>query len=164
MRSLLAPFILFLSLGAAALAGDPYFKRVWPEWRDADSFQSFYEDHTGKELVGKWTMIRSQPSSRSGLYFLTRINNPGAAMRGATLVLRIISPESENTRTFSFLTDVPTGSRLFEIGLTGTDWTGAKVQPVAWDMELKGIDGRVVARKVSFLWEKPEASPVAGGR
>lgn len=155
MRPLLAPLVLFLSLATSALAGDPIFKRVWPEYRDADSFQSFYEDHTGRELIGKWTMIRSQPSDRNGLYFMTRIENKGPEMRGATIVLRIISPESENTRTFSFPADIPAGSRLFEIGLTGKDWTGSKIQPVAWDIELQESDGRMVAKKFSYLWEKP---------
>ena len=77
------------------------------------------------------------------------------ALSNATFVLRVIAPDSTDTRTYSFPADVPAGSRLFEIGLTGKDWAKARVQPVAWDLELRAADGRVLASAKSFLWEKP---------
>jgi hypothetical protein len=156
MRSLIASLALFLSFCAAAQAADPTFKRVWPQWHDADSFQSFYEDHTGRELMGDWTLMRTQPDKRGGLYFVTRVENPGAQLRGTTFIVRIIAPDSELTREYTFPADVPKGSRLFVMGLTGKDWAGAKVQPVAWCMELHAADGRLLTREVSFLWEKPD--------
>ena len=67
---------------------------------------------------------------------------------------RVISPESIDAKVFTFAADVPAGSRLFEIGLTGRDWAGARVQPVAWEIEVRAADGSVLARKASFLWEK----------
>jgi hypothetical protein len=156
MRSLLAPIALSLALCAAARADDVSFKRVWPEWHDSDSFQSFYEDHTGQELTGKWIVLRSQPRERSGLYFLTRVENKASVLRGATFVVRVITTDAIDTKTFSFPATVPGGSKLFEIGLTGTDWKGARFEPVAWEVELDAADGRVLARKTSYLWEKPE--------
>ena len=48
-------------------AADPTFVRVWPQWHDSDSFQSFSEYQTGKELTGKWIVLRSQPEERTGL-------------------------------------------------------------------------------------------------
>jgi hypothetical protein len=148
--------VLFLSLCAAAHAADVHFKRVWPQWHDADGFQSYYEDHTGKELTGKWTIFRSNSKERGGLYFLTRVENPGASLKGATFVVRVISPESQNTRVFNFPADVPVGSTLFQIGLTGKDWAGPRVEPVAWDVELQAADGHLICQTVSYLWEKPE--------
>jgi hypothetical protein len=71
-------------------------------------------------------------------------------------VLRVISPESIDIRVFSFPADVPAGSRLFEIGLTGKDWPKARVEPIAWELELRASDGSLLARKASFLWEKPD--------
>jgi hypothetical protein len=154
MRPLLAS-LAFLA-AAAAGAAELRFVRVWPEWHDGDSFQSYYEYRTGNELVSKrWTVLRSQPDDRSGLYFLVRVENPGEMVRGATFVVRVISPESIDTHVYSFPADVPKGSRLFEIGLTGKDWVGARVDPVAWDVELQSGDGKVLYKKVSFLWEKP---------
>jgi hypothetical protein len=154
MRSLLASVALFSAVSAAQ-AADLTFKRVWPEWHDADSFQSFYEDRTGRELTGKWIVFRSQPGKRGGLYFLTRVINPGPQINGANFVVRVITLESINTKTYNFPAVVPGGKRLFELGLTGTDWTAPRAQPVAWEVELDGPDGRVLARKTSYLWEKP---------
>jgi hypothetical protein len=156
MRPLLASLALFLSFCTAVQAADPYFKRVWPQWHDADAFTSFYEDYTGRELVGKWTIQRTQPDKRGGLYFVTRVENPGAQLRGTTFVVRIIAPDSENTKEYTFPADVPKGSRLFVLGLTGKDWGGERVEPVAWCMELHAADGRLLTRQVSFLWEKPD--------
>ena len=146
--------LLALSLASAALAADVKFKRVWPQWYDADSFQSFYEDHTGKELTGKWIVVRSQPGDRAGIYFLTRVENPDGAIRGATFTLRVIAPDSTDTVTFNFPQDIPAGSHLFQIGLTGKDWNKPRIQPVAWQLELRSADGRVLAQAKSFLWDK----------
>jgi hypothetical protein len=147
---------LLSAAAASAGAADLQFRRVWPQWHDADSFQSYYEDRTGRELTGGWIVIRSQPQDRGGLYFLTRVENPGGQVPGATFVLRVISPESIDIRVFSFPADVPAGSRLFEIGLTGKDWPKARVEPIAWELELRASDGSLLARKASFLWEKPD--------
>jgi hypothetical protein len=156
MRPLLAPLVLLSAVCATAQAADLTFKRVWPEWHDSDSFQSLYEERTGHELTDKWIVLRSQPDRRSGLYFLTRVINPGGEVRGATFVVRVITLESIDTKVYSFPAVVPGGSRLFEIGLTGKDWKGPRAEPVAWEVELDAADGRVLARKYSYLWEKPD--------
>jgi hypothetical protein len=154
MRPLIALIPALALLGAPARA-DVSFLRVWPQWHDADSFQSYFEYKHHHELDGKFTVLRSQSWERGGLYFLARVKNTGASLRGATFVVRVISPESTATRIFNFSADISGGSQLFEIGLTGTDWAGGKVTPVAWNVELHAADGRVLARESSFLWEKP---------
>ena len=146
--------LLALSLATAARADAVTFKRVWPQWYDADSFQSFYEDHTGQELTGKWIVLRSRPAERAGFYFLTRVENSGGAIAGATFIVRVIAPDSTDTVTFNLPQDVPAGSHLFQIGLTGKDWSKPRVQPVAWEIELHAADGRLLAKAKSFLWEK----------
>ncbi len=155
MRFLLASFALLAPIAARAAAADLSFVRVWPQWHSADSFQSFYEYDTGRELVGKRIVMRSQPDERSGLYFLVRVKNPGAMVHGATFVVRVITPDATETKVFSFPSEVKGGSWLYEIGLTGKDWAAEHIQPVAWDVELQSADGTVLARKTSFLWEKP---------
>ncbi|MGA2691606.1 MAG: hypothetical protein ABSF76_04510 [Opitutaceae bacterium] len=156
MRSPLVPLALFCAAALSVQAADLKLKRVWPEWYSADSFQSFYEYHTGRELTGRgMTVLRSIPGKRAGLYFMTRIENPGAPQTGATLVLRVISPESTDTRVFTFPASIPSGSWLFQVGLTGKDWAGPHIQPVAWEIEVHGADGGLLAKKSSFLWEKP---------
>ena len=154
MRPLLASLALLAVAALPARAAGLRFERVWLQWHDADSFQSFSEYHSGRELVGHWTVLRTQPDDRTGLYFLVRVENPGAVSNG-TIVVHVISPESIDTRVYSFPVEVPAGSRLFVVGLTGTDWALARAQPVAWNVELQAPDGTVLAKKSSFLWEKP---------
>ncbi len=153
MRPYLA--MIALLVAASCPAADISFLRVWPLWHTADSFQSFYEYHSGKELVGKWIVMRSQPDERTGVYFLVRVKNPGALERGANFVVRVISPDAPQTKVYNFPANIKAGSWLYEIGLTGKDWGTGRIHPVAWDVELQTADGTVVARKASFLWEKP---------
>lgn len=153
MRPLLAALALLAAAGAPA--AEIRLARVWPEWHRADSFQSYYEYHTGHELTGKWIVLRSQLDDRGGMYFLIRVENPGPVVRGASLFVHVITPDAMEPRVFSFPTDIPAGSQLFETGLTGTDWGGERVEPIAWEIELRAPDGAVLARKTSFLWEKP---------
>ncbi|HEY1793441.1 MAG TPA: hypothetical protein VGG34_11030 [Opitutaceae bacterium] len=153
-RPLAAIFLLFL--GAGASAAPVSFKRVWPEWEDAIDFQSYSEYRTGKEVVGKWTVLRSQPEHRSGLYFMTRVENHGPPVPGAAFVIRVISVGSVETRVYRFPADIPKKSWLFELGLTGRDWEGPKLQPIAWEVELDDAGGNILARETSYLWEKPE--------
>ncbi len=154
MRSLPCCVLLAVLATAGARAADPQFTLVWPQWHSADSFQSYYEYHTGRELTGKWIILRSQPEERSGLYFTVRLNNPEAEVVGAKFVLSVINPDATDTKVYSFPANIPAGRRVFEVGITGRDWSNSHIQPVAWDMELQGPDGRVLAKKSSFLWEK----------
>jgi hypothetical protein len=155
MRPLLASFLLLAVASAPAQPANITFTRVWPQYHDDDSFKSFYEYRTGNELTYKWIVLRSHPDDRGGLYFLVRVENPGAPVGGTSFVVRVISPDAIVTRVFSFFADVPHGSHLFEIGLTGKDWPGARVAPVAWEVELQDASGQVLVRQESFLWEKP---------
>jgi hypothetical protein len=155
MRPLFASIALLAASPSPGPAADLSFTRVWPQWHTADSFQSYYEYHTGRELKGKWIVLRSQPDERTGLYFLVRVLNKGTIVRGANFVVRVITPDATETKVFNFPANVQGGKWLFEIGLTGKDWGAQHVHPVAWDVELQSADGSVLARKVSFLWEKP---------
>jgi len=155
MRPLLAALTFIAAAGAGAAAGDPKLIRVWPEWLSSDQFQSYHEFRTAKELTGKWIILRSRPAERSGLYFITRIANPGEALSGTSFVLHLISPDATDTKVFSFPAGIPAGQQVFEIGLTGRDWAGSRVYPIAWEVELQAADGRVITRMSSFLWERP---------
>ena len=136
-------------------AAELHFERVWLTWHDSSSFDSFYEYRTCEELVGRWTILRSEPNERTGLYFQIRTENP-APERDLKIVIRVISPDSIDPRVFTFPVKVPAGSRLFVVGLTGDDWPMIRVVPVAWDVELQAPDGSMLAKKSSFLWEKPD--------
>lgn len=156
MRIALLSFCLLAVVVPMAPAADIGFLRVWPEWREAGSFGSISEYITGREATGGWTTFRTHKDSRAGYYFLARIKNPGPATDGTTFVLRVVTPDSAFPKIFSFPANVPKGVHVFEIGLTDGDWAGKKVHPVAWKLELQGPDGKLLAGKASFLWEKPD--------
>lgn len=157
--------LALLALCAPACRADSVsFARVWPQWHDGSWFTSYHEYKTGEELVGKWTVLRSTPGERTGMYFLTRVENAGARLEGAVFTVRVIRPDSTETKVFTFPAGIPAGSQLFELGLTGGDWVAARTMPVAWEVELRSPDGRLLAQRSSFLWEKPDASAAPGAR
>ena len=102
-------------------------------------------------------MLRTQPADRTGFYFLTRTNNPGPALGSVTFVLDVITPDSPQPKAYTFRTTLPAGSHVFNLGLTGHDWAGETVQPVAWRLRLLNGQGEELAARQSFLWSMPPA-------
>jgi hypothetical protein len=140
-------------------AADATFVRLWPGWRDTDSFDRIAEFLGGSEPASRRTLLRTQPASRAGYYFLFRVNTP-ATTPGAKFQLSVIRPDSPTAQTFTFPANTKAGDTVFDLGLTGTDWPdGKKANPVAWKLSFVAADGRVLAEHKSFLWEKP-AAPV----
>jgi hypothetical protein len=152
---LLAAVAVWTGATAAAEGSGMTLVRVWPQWKDADSFMSISEYFTHQEMTGGWIVLRTHPESRVGFYFLTRLKNAGARAAGTRFVIHLIMPDSPDPRTYVFTTPIPPGSHLFEIGLTGPDWKGSRLHPVAWRVELQDSAGQVLAAKSSYLWEKP---------
>jgi hypothetical protein len=155
MRSVFAALIFLAALVLPASAAEVSFVRVWPAWRDAKSFERVSEFFTGKENQGGDIVLRTQANARSGYYFMTRVKNSGTALSNAKFSLQIIAPNDPQPKTFSFPATLKSGTSIFQLGLTGTDWTDPKNPPIAWKVELLQEDGRVVATAKSFLWEKP---------
>jgi hypothetical protein len=167
LRGVRPIFLLLTLLAAATVSGCAHapppadggtgmtMVRVWPQWKEADSFMSISEYFTHKEMTGGWIVLRTHPESRVGFYFLTRVKNRGARAAGTRFVIHLILPSSPDPITYTFPAAVPHGSHLFEIGLTGSDWKGSRLHPVAWQVELQDAAGQVLAAKASYLWEKP---------
>jgi hypothetical protein len=154
MRLRLAFFTL-LAFAPFSRAAEVEFVRVWPQWREAESFDRIGEYFGAKESTPKDVVLRTHPEVRAGYYFLARVAT-ASALAGTRFELQVIRPDSPEPKTFSFPTDVRAGGALFELGLTGADWPkGKTAQPVAWRLALVAADGRVLAEQKSFLWEKP---------
>ncbi len=147
--------LLWLAAPVALRAGSVEIVRVMPGWRDADSFRRISEYFTGKENTGGITVLRSQPDHRAGYYWLVRVKNPGASLPGARFELEVVTPDSPQPKTFKFATDLRAGSALYDLGLTGTDWTTPKARPAAWRLQVLSGDGHVLADEKSFLWAPP---------
>ena len=150
--------VIFAFLIASAVrctAADVEFLRVWPSWRDADSFDRIAEYFGGRENFGRQVVLRTQQDTRAGYYFLVRVKNDSALASGRFEVT-VIRPDNPEPKTFRFDAAVPAKETVFQFGLTGGDWPGGEdANPVAWKVALLAPDGRVLAEHKSFLWEKP---------
>ena len=152
------PFILSLGLIFASIASatELTIVHVYTGWRTAASFKRISEYLDGKENTGGEAVLRTHPDQRGGFYFLVRAANPGAAKR-IKANLEIITTANAKPVSYSFHPELKAGDTVFHLGLTGADWPDAKVNPVAWKLELLDADGHVLATEKSYLWEKPAA-------
>ena len=152
-----AAFVCFLTFALTAVvgAGDLEILRVWPGWRDAESFERIGEYFGRPENTGRETVLRTQPAERSGYYFLVRVK-AAAASPGTRFALSVIRPDTPEPKTYVFPVERWDKENVFQLGLTGADWPeGKKAHPVAWKIALQDATGRVLAEHKSFLWEKP---------
>jgi hypothetical protein len=162
MHRRLRPILFFASF--ACFAGTPLlsslraaeaeFVRVWPGWRDADSFDRIGGYFGGGKNHGD-LVLRTHADAAAGYYFLVRLGSTTVAP-DAKFVLNVIRPDAPEAKTFTFPVAVPATGAVFQLGLTGADWPKGKLaHPVAWKLELQAADGRVLGAQSSFLWEKP---------
>jgi hypothetical protein len=151
---LLSALLLF-ALPAAASAAGLEIVRVVTGWRDAAAFQRVSEYFDGRENTGGMIVLRTRPGERAGFYWLVRLKNDGSPIPGAKFELQVITPAAPEPQTFTFSADVPAGSPVYELGLTGADWSDAKIRPAAWRLRLLAADGRTLIGEKSFLWELP---------
>lgn len=147
--------VLFFAPLVSVRAAEVEFVRVWPGWRDAESFERISEYLSGQENTGRATVLRTRDTERAGYYFLTRVKNPGGALAGGKFSLQIIAPDNAVAKTFVFPVTLAAGTTIFHLGLTGADWVNPKAEPVAWKLDLLRADGQVIVSSKSFLWEKP---------
>lgn len=155
MRFFTAAF-LFLTLALGASAADVTFVRVWPAWRATDSFERISEFFSGQEKTDSHILLRTQADERSGYYFLVRVRNPGATLAATKFTLFIVTPDSPEPKKFEFISELPANDSVFNLGLTGTDWPGQQVRPVAWKLSLATEKDEPLATSQSFLWAKPD--------
>jgi len=148
----LLALILLLAPAARAESAAVEIVRVFTGWRDATSFERISEYFDGRENTGGIAILRTQPGERDGYYWLVRLKNGGPALGGAKFELQVISPASPEARVFAFPVDLPAGSAVYRLGLTGPDWPGAQARPVAWRLSLLAADGHTVIATQSFLW------------
>jgi len=145
--------LAFVSVARAADAGIAVV-RVFPEWRAEGSFKRISEYFTGVENTGGEVVLRTHPEKRGGYYFLVRLTHAGAP-QAVKFILTLITPDSAVSKVFTFPATVPDGKTVFNLGLTGADWTNPKLNPVAWKLDITDESGRAIAKEKSFLWEKP---------
>ncbi len=151
----LAAFVCFVCFVASHTRAEVSFVRVWPNWVDAEAFETISEYFTGREHTGRRLIHRSQPDARAGFYFLARVANTGSEITNAKFTLRVIMPGNPEPKTFSFPLSLPPRSTVVQLGLTGGDWPDRDVHPVAWKLDLLSATDELLATEQSFLWSKP---------
>ncbi len=150
MRSVLTTFI-FCTAVFYLHAADVELTRVWPAWRSAESFERISEYFNGQENTGRHIVLRTQPDSRAGYYFLIRAKATTTTL-GAKFVLQIITPDAPDPKTYSFPITLGPKEEIFDVGVTGTDWGGKKIHAVAWRLSVVSAEGREFVSQQSFLW------------
>ena len=159
---LIAVILLLVTIAQPSVAmakgsGEVEFVRIWPQWRNADSFLRISEYLSGEENTGRQTVLRSQPDSRDGFYFLVRARTDDAFYGETKFVLEVITPDSARPKVYEFSTAITKRSQVFNLGLTGSDWKGEDIHPVAWRLRLLNTAGDELATQQSFLWALPES-------
>ena len=146
--------LLVAFLAATVAAHSTEIVRVWPEWRTDESFVRLSELFGHGENPGDEIFLRTNGEKRDGLYFLVRLAHASAV--DGTFALSVIKPGRMEPEVFKFPASVPSGSSVFQLGLTGGDWPDAKKEPVAWRVALVDASGAEQAAAESFLWSAPQ--------
>lgn len=155
MRALVTT-LFFLAATTLCTAADLSIVRVWPGYRDAESFERISEYFDKNEDTEAQHIIRTQPDTLAGYYFLVRLKNTTEAITTIRIELQVITPFSTEPKTYTFDRPIPKGSTAFNLGLTGTDWPGQpKDEVVAWQIRLLSPTGKELAKTQSFLWAQP---------
>lgn len=151
----LALFVFLLLATSVASAAEVELVRIWPGWRDAGAFERISEYFGGEENTGRETVLRTQPETREGFYFLVRARTAQPVLQ-AKFELSVIRPDAPDVKVFTLSSPLPAKESVFQLGLTGADWPGGKeARPVAWQLRVLAADGAVLAVHKSYLWEKP---------
>jgi hypothetical protein len=99
-------------------------------------------------------VVASRPDDPAGQYFIIRLKDwKSARLASARMTLYASDRRDPITRTWDLA-----GTRLdnwLYLGLTGADWPGEDVHPLAWRIELLDTGGNLLAEWKSFLWELP---------
>lgn len=154
MRLVLSSLLLLLCV-TLARAAEVEFVRVWPGWRDADSFERIGEYFGRAEKARGEIVLRTKTEVREGYYFLVRVKAGTTVPANSSFELNVIRPDNPEAKTFTFAAPLAAKETVFQLGLTGADWPGGKeANPVAWRIALVDASGRILAEQKSFLWEK----------
>lgn len=113
-------------------------------------------NHLGKPLAnqGFRTVLASQPQKPGGHYFILRLDDAASAAPALARITLYTSDAKESTVHSWDLSKADLKAWLY-LGLTGSDWPGEAVQPLAWRVEFLDGAGNPIAEWKSFLWELP---------
>lgn len=124
------------------------------EHRDTDSFKRVSEFLTGKHSDGRYTVFRSNDSSRDGFYVSLLAKDRSTISQAATLKVQFVRAGTQDIESF----ELPTGTlkkKRILVGFTGSEWQDSGNHPVAWKIDLLDSTGTSIDSAQSFLWAEP---------
>lgn len=127
---------------------------IKPRLIEEQQFMRIDEYLTGKENTGDRVILRSNPSSRTGYYFVLILDENVKYLPTGTKIIGEFHTTKElgvQTIEFSLPKKRPKTNEIF-VGLTGEDWPKGSVTPAAWRFTIQDANGAVLATKQSFLW------------
>lgn len=147
--------LLPLALLSAASLSAQHIETAFTRYYKAEEIRSV-GDYFGARSPrqGFRTLARTDAEAAAGQYFILRLE--GDFSRTAEVIeMQVLRSDTKEIETVRLALQTPLESRWLYFGLTGKDWPGAAVQPVAWSIEIKSRDNQTLAAWKSFLWEKP---------
>lgn len=128
------------------------------EHRDADSFKRFSEYLTGKASDGRYSVFRSDSSSRDGFYVSLQASDKSLLNKVSTVRIQFVPPSTQKITTLEFSAEKLKKKRIL-VGLTDPNWLDPSSRPVAWKIDLLDSNQNVVESAQSFLWSEPVFIP-----
>ncbi len=123
---------------------------------EESAFKRIPEYFTGREFTGRNIYCRSNLRDRSGYYFVLKVINPSSEINADCYwVVDWVPPLDPNPKTKKIpLAEEDIRGREVFIGLTGEDWKGPLLKPLAWRISLVSKKGVALCQQQSFLWSK----------
>ena len=150
--SFLALF-LFATFGYAEMR----IASVSESYRTATDFTRIPEYFTGKEYRGNQAMARTR-DDRAGLYFVLEVDwDEGVSLSGSNVLIQVVRSDQPQAESYKlgFPSEGKPGKEVF-LGITGKDWASQKIKPIAWRIEIRDAEGKLLAERQSFLWGHPK--------
>ena len=148
---LLAGLMLLANCLYAELKIHSVTERYW----DQVEFKRVIEYFTGKEFSGRHLILRSNPEKRTGMYFELSFGKPFIALpKNSLIALQLYRSGALYPKLYEF--KMPEDMREKKdilLGVTGDDWPSRETRLIAWRMEVRTVDQKLLAQKQSFLWD-----------
>ncbi|MBK1879417.1 hypothetical protein [Pelagicoccus mobilis] len=121
--------------------------------RDADSFKRFSEFFTGKHSDGRYSVFRSDETSRDGFYVSLLAKDKSILPKVSEVKVQYVKSGSQDIHSFT-LPVIELNKKRILVGFTGGEWESGDSHPVAWKIELLDSSSKPIDSAQSFLWSE----------